>query len=152
MAKAGRPTDFHDDIPQMVLEYLGKEDVVIHSKAGLCVHLECSEGALNNWLKLPTDTENLIYENDSVLQLVRLISQLEMIQRRDLIEKGLTGDFNATITKVLLAKHGISEKIETEHSGTITTETYELSDTERSQRIAALLERGRARRTGSTDN
>ncbi len=37
-------------------------------------------------------------------------------------------------------------------TGTLTTETYELSDTERSARIAALLDRGRARRVGSTDN
>lgn len=39
-----------------------------------------------------------------------------------------------------------------EHSGVITTETYELSNTERSARIAALLDRGRARRDGQADN
>lgn len=37
-------------------------------------------------------------------------------------------------------------------TGTLTTETYELSDTERSARIAALLDRGRTRRTGQADN
>lgn len=53
----------------------------------------------------------------------------------------------------LVGKHievqAFSDKVE--HSGTITTENYDLSDTERSARIAALLERARTRRDGSTD-
>jgi len=46
-----------------------------------------------------------------------------------------------------------AEKIkqDIEHSGDITTGNYELSDTERSARIAALLERGRTRRDGQSD-
>ena len=38
-------------------------------------------------------------------------------QEKDLINKGLTGDFNSTITKLILTKHGYSDKQDIDHSG-----------------------------------
>ena len=79
----------------------------------------------------------------------------------DTILKG-SGDDKYTVERVklktsaklraleLVGKHvDVGAFIErVEHSGTITTENYELTDTERSARIASILDKGRERRAG----
>lgn len=54
----------------------------------------------------------------------------------------------------LVGKHidvgAFADKVE--HSGTVTTETYELTDAERSARITALLDRARTRRARPPNN
>ena len=42
---------------------------------------------------------------------------LEDEQERTLFNKGLTGDFNAAITKLALGNHGYSDKTENTHQG-----------------------------------
>jgi hypothetical protein len=41
-----------------------------------------------------------------------LLSQVRTAQERQLINEGLRGNFNSTITKLLLNKHGYSDKSE----------------------------------------
>jgi phage terminase small subunit len=52
----------------------------------------------------------------------------------------------------LLGKHLALFTDKTEVTGTIGIEAYELTETERSARIAALLNQGRSRRDGKADN
>ena len=54
------------------------------------------------------------------------------------------------MSKMKPKKYG--DKLTTDHTGSIGIESYELSETERSARIAALLDGARSRRDGAVDN
>lgn len=48
-----------------------------------------------------------------------IVEQISAKQARTLANNGLAGKFNAPITKLMLSKHGYTEKSEVEHSGSI---------------------------------
>lgn len=110
MAKAGRPTDFGEHMPGLVKEYLETYTTQIPTKAGLSIHLGVCKATVEKWLKLDQSDEN-------VSQFVGLVNDLMSMQEIKLIDNGLLGDYQASMAKLLLTKHGYSDKQSQEVSG-----------------------------------
>jgi len=107
----GRPTKYHDGMPQRVFDYLNEYielGHVIPTKAGLSIFLDISKQTINEWQK-EKGKEGF---SDS-------LRKLESEQEFRLLAGGLNGDYNATIAKLGLGNHGYSDKQETKHSGDI---------------------------------
>lgn len=119
---AGRPPEYREDYhPQRVLDYINEcEDEIqeYHKTRGdksdsydriVKVKLPSIEG-LAVFLDVNKTT---IYEWESTYpQFSNVIDKLRQKQASELINKGLSGDYNPTIAKVLLTKHGYREGTE----------------------------------------
>ena len=139
----GRPTLYNDTIANKAREYIKNYQEYGHampSIVGMAVALNVGKSTLYDW----ANTEGNKFSD--------ILAECMDNQELVLFNNALTNQFNATIAKLALGKHGYSEKTETNHSGTLGLEAYELTETERSARIAALLNQGRARRDGEADN
>lgn len=115
--KGGRPTLYNEDILNKTKEYISscqdkeieqekkegwvtyKTKVKLPTIEGLAVYLEVSRDSLYEWAKVHKEF-SYILEN------------LRAEQADRLINSGLSGDYNPTITKVLLTKHGYVDKAE----------------------------------------
>lgn len=122
MAEVGRPTEYGQEILEKAQQYLDKcKDEEVQQTIGLSakgtelyknklkVQLPSIEG-LARYLAVHRDTlyewAKLHPEFSDILEAVRA----EQAQR--LINNGLSGDYNPTITKLMLTKHGYSDKSE----------------------------------------
>lgn len=123
----GRPTHYSDEICRQAREYLGKYSELGHavpSIAGLSTYLKRSRTLLHDWA---ADADKQEFKD--------ILSEILAEQEQVTLSNGLKGDFNATIAKLLLGKHGYSDKAETQ-----TTVTLEnMSDDELNARIQSLL-------------
>jgi len=81
---------------------------VIPSNVGLALHLRVSPQTLDNWAENPEHSEFL-----------GILTDIQASQHELLINSGLTGDFNSAITKLVLGKHGYSEKSENTQVGPV---------------------------------
>lgn len=101
---AGRPTEYSPEIVQAAWDYVDggwKENgASIPSLVGMCRVLKRGKSTLYDWAKDPTK------------EFSDIIESLNELQEEILAENGLTGEFNASITKLLLTKHGYSDKQE----------------------------------------
>jgi len=117
----GRPTDYSKEILIKTREYLDLcEDSIIEyhktrgdksdtydrivkvklpSIEGLAFHLKINRDTIYEWCKVHKEFSDIIEE-------------LKAKQAEELINKGLSGDYNPTIAKVLLTKHGYREGTE----------------------------------------
>lgn len=117
----GRPTSYHEGVIPATKDYLKtcvdeieeyhktrgeKSDsydrlvrVRIPTIEGLAVHLGISRSTLYLWKEEHEDFSDIIDE-------------LQAIQADRLLNNGLSGDYNPTIAKVLLTKHGYREGID----------------------------------------
>lgn len=117
---AGRPTDYSEQILTDAINYVqqfandeGKGDnlkVNLPTIEGLALFLEISRSTLYLWQKQYPEFSDII-------------ETLQQKQTQVLINNGLSGAYNPTIAKVLLAKQGYKDSQEidqkTEHSGGI---------------------------------
>lgn len=128
MAKVGRPRTYNEEILVKTQEYIdmcGDEIDDYHKTRGkmsdsydriVKVNLPTIEG-LAVYLDVNKDT---IYTwRKEFKEFSDLIDKLLDKQARELINKGLSGDYNPTIAKVLLTKHGYREAIDSENKNTI---------------------------------
>ncbi len=103
--KMGRPSKFAESLAK-AKEYLmgGYETVgdVIPSVAGLACYLGVSRKTVYNYGE---QSEEFLHTLDGI----------GAMQENKLINKGLTGDFNSAITKLMLANHGYSDKQQVDH-------------------------------------
>lgn len=109
--KVGRPTEYSQEIIEKTLEYLsncgvftepdtGKIILVnLPSIEGLAYEIKVSKNTLYEWEKKHTEFQDVMDE-------------LRAKQAQFLINNGLSGAFNPTITKVILTKHGYREGID----------------------------------------
>lgn len=105
----GRPTKYTDQTCQQARDYIenyDKEEDMIPSIAGLAVYLGVSRETIYDWA---SQEEKQDFSD--------ILTQLLATQERILIGKGLSGKFNSTITKLVLGKHGYSEKKELSGDG-----------------------------------
>lgn len=98
----GRPTKYGPDIQAQADAYLtewGELGDAIPSHAGLCCYIGVARSTLYRWrddFPLFSDT----------------LQAIEVIQERIALNGGLTNTFNATITKLVLANHGYTDKVQ----------------------------------------
>ena len=105
----GRPSELAETMVK-AREYLngGYEIVgeVIPSIAGLACYTSKGRNTIYDYGKQDDEFSNIL---DGIMRL----------QESKLLNSGLKGEFNATITKLILTKHGYTDKQELEHSGNI---------------------------------
>lgn len=102
---AGRPTKCTPELIEQardyVLTYSEVHEHIIPSIVGLCRVLGVAKSSIYLWAAA---------ENNEFSDIVEEINEY---QHHDLVNGGLKGDLNPTITKLLLAKHGHSDKVDT---------------------------------------
>jgi hypothetical protein len=113
---AGQPTLFDDHILDETREYLSTYDTLIPTMAGLSLHLGVSKQSLYAWDKATSHKDGLVAD-EIYSQFSELLDNLRAEAENKLIMNGLTGDYNAAITKLMLTKHGYSDKQQQEVSG-----------------------------------
>src|SRR3990167_9912462 len=110
---AGRPTDYNEAMLLKAQEYLsyaqdtvdahGKAQIRIPKAEGMALYLGISRSTLYKWAG----------EHDQFSDIVERMNQM---QAERLIDKSISGEYNATIAKLLLIKHGYSDKQEIDHT------------------------------------
>lgn len=104
MARMGRPTKFTSEtlktVQKYIIDYEGYGDAM-PSVAGLAVVLNVGRSRIYDW-------ENRDDHPDFRDMLEKLLATQEQV----LFNKGLTSDFNPTLTKLALTKHGYSDRNE----------------------------------------
>ena len=89
--------------------YENKLKVRLPSIEGLAFYLKVNKDTIHEWKKIHKKFSDLIRE--------LLAKQGEL-----LINKGLSGEYNSTIAKLLLSKHGFREKIDITKDSDLTEE------------------------------
>lgn len=105
----GRPTKYTEELLEKAKEYLKRWkalDQVIPSNEGLAVHLGISRQTVQEWAN-DEEKEEFSY----------ILNKIQGTQAQLLMNKGLSGDFTSTISKLILTKHGYHDKVDQEHSG-----------------------------------
>ena len=107
-AKMGRPTLLTDELRLAAVEYINtyeKHGHIMPSAVGMAIILKVAKSTLYAWA---ADEEKNFSDT---------LEQCNDYQEHVLLTKGLTGDFNSTITKLALANHGYSDKSDNTLSG-----------------------------------
>lgn len=106
MAEMGAPTKYSDKILETAIDYVanfkdyGDE---VPSVAGLAVAIGTHRDTIYDWSK-----------QESKSDFSDIVKMLMTNQERNLMNGGLNGSMNPTIVKLMLAKHGHSDKVETD--------------------------------------
>lgn len=104
--KPGRPTDYNEEILEKTRDYIDNYSDygdAIPSIAGLADRLGIARSTIYDWASQEAKKDfSDILEN--------ILSR----QEKTLLNKGLTNEFNANITKLALGKHGYHDKQETD--------------------------------------
>lgn len=105
----GRPSEYTDEKVALARMYLegGWEEQgdAVPQIAGLALAMGITRETARVWSK---DEEK---QEFSVI-----FTRVQAIQERKLINRGLSGEFNPAITKMMLTKHGYSDKQEIDHT------------------------------------
>ena len=76
---------------------------MIPSHDALCGYLDITSPTLYDWR-----------DQEGKEEFSCILDTISRMQRQELINNGLSGDFNAAITKLVLGKHGYSDKVDTD--------------------------------------
>lgn len=76
----------------------------VPSVAGLACEIGIRRETCHAWAK----DENKEFSN--------ILGEIAAIQERSLLRGGLQGDFNPSITKMMMTKHGYSDRVEQDHT------------------------------------
>lgn len=128
-----RPTDYNEEILKSAQQYIevGSKDSAVPSIEGLADYINISRSNIYLWAS-----------QEDKREFSDIVERVRELQAKTLIDKGLKGEFNSSITKVMLSKHGYSEKTEIDHttkgekidnSGAIAELTKKLNDLHRTQ-------------------
>ena len=112
--EVGRPSLLNEELLEKAKEYLHggyKEiDNVVPSTAGLCCYLGLGKTTVYRWAE---DTpENRL--NPLCAEFRDTLEGIQLMQESMLISGGLSQQFSGTITKLMLANHGYSDKVQTD--------------------------------------
>ena len=108
---AGRPTEYNAvTIAEGVAAYIAsaKSQNYLPTVEGLAVHLCVARQTLYDWANPNSDR---YHEEFSYI-----FEQLKATQASQLIQNGLVNNYNPTITKLMLTKHGYRDKAEVDHT------------------------------------
>ncbi len=95
-----RPTDYTDELLDKAKDYLLNCPDVVHTVVGLCLHIGIAKSTCYRWIE------------EEKLEFKDIVDTVADLQERKLLSNGLTNEFNASITKLLLTKHGYTDKVE----------------------------------------
>lgn len=103
-----RPTKYNKDILSKAKDYLThyKEFEPVPSIAGLAVYLEISRETVRDWAS-----------QEDKQEFSGIVEQVMTKQELELLRGGLQGEYNASITKLMLTKHQYSDKTESTLQG-----------------------------------
>jgi len=108
-----RPTKYTPELLAKTKEYLESYSTAIPSHIGLAYYLGIANSTMYAWAQEKGKEE--------FSDMLDRIMQLQFIELSD---KGLTGDFNAAITKLVLTKHNYTDKVDqTSSDGSLTPPT-----------------------------
>lgn len=96
----GRPTKYNPELQARADRYIFEFETqgdVIPSNAGLCCWLGISRPTLHEWGRAYPEFSNTL-------------DAIQVKQEMLALNGGMAGHFNATITKLVLANHGYSER------------------------------------------
>jgi hypothetical protein len=105
---AGRPSLYTPELVKRARGYLTSyQDMgdVVPTIAGLACVLGVTRETCRAWGNEPDKAE-----------FSAILMELMQRQERELVNKGLQGEFNAPITKMMMTKHGYSDKVENDHT------------------------------------
>ena len=105
----GRPSSYTKEVIKRSYEYLEifQTDLgeLIPTIVGLCAHIKRAKGTVYRW---KTEEDKQEFKD--------ILSAIEENQEKTLINGGLSNAFNSAITKMMLTKHGYSDKQEIDHT------------------------------------
>jgi hypothetical protein len=101
----GRPSKYNDEIQAQADSYLyGWQDVdALPSRVGLCCYIGIHKATSYEW-------------EETYPKFSDTCKAIEALQERTALNKGITGEFNSQITKLVLANHGYSDKQAVDHT------------------------------------
>ena len=119
----GRPTNYSDELVAKALDYVENFKVYDHmipSIAGLAKVINRNRSTMYTW----SDENNSCYHPE----FSDILSRIKEAQECELLNNGLSGDFNAAITKLVLGKHGYHDKqdLDAAVSAIVTTKTLQV--------------------------
>lgn len=99
----GRPSKLTPELLEKAKTYISTcqdqgKNVNLPTAEGLCLFLSVARSTLYEWSKDSKDFSDILEE-------------VNQEQVRRLIAKGLSGDYNSNIAKLVLAKHGYKEQL-----------------------------------------
>ena len=97
----GRPTSYSPEVLKLARDYVDNCPNTVPMVVGLCKHIDRGKTTVYNWAK---DEDKQEFRD--------ILEEIEQNQHIELIEGGLSNDFNSAITKMMLTKHGYSDKVE----------------------------------------
>ena len=104
----GRPTKYGDDILKLAYDYLDNWESLgdrIPQLVGLAIHCDIADDTLFKWEKEVGKEE-----------FSDIVTRVRQYQHKNLVNGGIDGSFNPVITKLLLCKHGHSDRQEIDHT------------------------------------
>jgi len=97
-----RPQEYNEKVLEQTKDYLENFRVygdVIPSVAGLALHLNKARSTVYEWR-----------QHEDKQEFADILHNILSLQEKLLINNGLTGEFNSNITKLVLGKHGYTDK------------------------------------------
>lgn len=101
----GRPTDYTPELLEKAREYQQNCPDELPSVAGLAIVLGVARKTIYDWASQEDKEE-----------FCNIVEALMSSQEKKLFEKGLKNEYNASIAKLMLSKHGYSDKQEIDHT------------------------------------
>ena len=104
----GRPSKYCPEIVEAATAYLEQfeeETDEVPSVVGLALRLEVSADTLYNWAK-----------DSSKPEFFGIVQRVLDLQHNILLKNGLNGQYNSSIAKLMLTKHGYSDKQEVDQN------------------------------------
>ena len=104
----GRPRTYKPDMVEKARRYIAYHeefDDPVPTVAGLACVLGVVRDTCYQWAK-----------DEDKPEFSDILSELAQKQERCLVRGGLMSDFNAPIAKMMLTKHGYSDKVESDHT------------------------------------
>lgn len=102
----GRPSALTDQVKEKALKYIETDyliDELVPTIEGLAVYLDVARKTIYNW-------------RDQDVTFLHICEKLMAKQAKGVFYGGLKGDFNATISKLMLTKHGYTDKQEIDNT------------------------------------
>ena len=111
----GRPTILNEDLIAKAIAYLDSyqdNGEIVPTKAGLSLFCKITRDTVNCWARGQYPDKATQEHRDAFSY---ILETLESQQELKLISGGLGGGYNPTIAKMMMTRHGYSDKVETDH-------------------------------------